>query len=180
MYYISTFHFDIGEFVTITKSCTVRALFPTLFPLPFHNKKIRGNIPVLTQAILASLPNTYKWLTLAILEETNLHAGISSTLEFRAPGTFAYESHMAAVFSADASPIHHNLFVTSSMDTTLRIYSLLQVRFSVMLQNFYLNGLELVKNYIIISYFYFIWKYSTSDWHNFCTKFFFNISSYIV
>jgi len=52
--------------------------------------------------------------------------GISSSIEFRSPVTFAYQPHLASVLSADASPFHHNLFTTTSMDTTLRVYSLLQ------------------------------------------------------
>jgi len=52
--------------------------------------------------------------------------GLSSGVEFRSPVTFAFTPHTAAVFAIDMSPFHHNLFVTSSMDTTIRIYSLLQ------------------------------------------------------
>jgi WD40 repeat protein len=43
------------------------------------------------------------------------------------PITFAFVAHHGPVYSVDCSPFHRNLFVTSSTDTTIRLYNMLQV-----------------------------------------------------
>jgi WD40 repeat protein len=42
------------------------------------------------------------------------------------PITFAFVAHHGPVYSVDCSPFHRNLFVTSSTDTTIRLYNMLQ------------------------------------------------------
>ncbi|XP_062504562.1 cytoplasmic dynein 2 intermediate chain 2-like [Corticium candelabrum] len=42
------------------------------------------------------------------------------------PITFTYVAHHGPVYGVDCSPFHRNLFITSSTDTTIRIYNMLQ------------------------------------------------------
>ena len=55
-------------------------------------------------------------------------ANIESSVQLRSPVTFCYEPHQGPVHSVEWSPYHRNLFISSSMDGCVRIYSLLQVR----------------------------------------------------
>lgn len=52
---------------------------------------------------------------------------IISSIQLKSPVTFTYAHHYGPVYSAEFSPFHRNAFLTSSMDQTLRLYSMLQV-----------------------------------------------------
>ena len=43
------------------------------------------------------------------------------------PVSSAFEPHMGPVYSVQFSPFHRNLFITSSLDGSVRVYDLLQV-----------------------------------------------------
>ena len=45
----------------------------------------------------------------------------------RSPVTLAYAPHIGPVYSVDCSPFHRNVFISCSMDTTVNIFSMLQV-----------------------------------------------------
>uniref|UniRef100_A0A8W8IMP9 WD repeat-containing protein 34 n=2 Tax=Magallana gigas TaxID=29159 RepID=A0A8W8IMP9_MAGGI len=51
---------------------------------------------------------------------------IISSIQLKSPVTFTYAHHYGPVYSAEFSPFHRNAFLTSSMDQTLRLYSMLQ------------------------------------------------------
>ena len=44
---------------------------------------------------------------------------------------YAFKPHSGPVYSLSSSPFHRNLFVSCGLDTTLRLYSLLEVSFVV-------------------------------------------------
>ena len=52
---------------------------------------------------------------------------IISSIQLRSPVTFTYLHHHGPVYSAEFSPFHRNAFLTSAMDQTIRVYSMLQV-----------------------------------------------------
>lgn len=69
----------------------------------------------------------------------SLQAGIKSddSLEaknLRSPVTFTYGAHHGPVCSVQCSPFHRNVFLSSAMDQTLRVYSILQAQPIFMLE----------------------------------------------
>ncbi|XP_065071936.1 cytoplasmic dynein 2 intermediate chain 2-like isoform X2 [Rhopilema esculentum] len=46
----------------------------------------------------------------------------------RSPVTLAYAPHIGPVYSVDCSPFHRNVFISCSMDTTVNIFSMLQIK----------------------------------------------------
>lgn len=56
-----------------------------------------------------------------------LVGSVISSIQLKSPVTFTYAHHYGPVYSAEFSPFHRNAFLTSSMDQTLRLYSMLQV-----------------------------------------------------
>ena len=46
----------------------------------------------------------------------------------RSPVNFAFRPHQGPVYGCNCSPFHRNLFLTSSTDSSVRLYSLLDVR----------------------------------------------------
>ncbi|XP_069140209.1 cytoplasmic dynein 2 intermediate chain 2-like [Argopecten irradians] len=51
---------------------------------------------------------------------------IISSVQLHSPVTFTYNPHHAPVYSTEFSPFHRNAFLSSSMDQTIRLYSMLQ------------------------------------------------------
>lgn len=51
---------------------------------------------------------------------------IVSSVPLRSPVTFTYSPHYGPVYSAEFSPFHRNAFLTSAMDQTIRLYTMLQ------------------------------------------------------
>ena len=52
---------------------------------------------------------------------------IVSSIPLRSPVTFTYNPHYGPVYSAEFSPFHRNAFISSAMDQTIRLYTMLQV-----------------------------------------------------
>ncbi|KAK3094883.1 hypothetical protein FSP39_007461 [Pinctada imbricata] len=53
---------------------------------------------------------------------------VISSVPLKSPVTFTYLHHHGPVYSAEFSPFHRNAFITSAMDQTIRLYSMLQVQ----------------------------------------------------
>ena len=49
-------------------------------------------------------------------------------MEFHNPVTFVFKNHFGPVYAVDSSPFHRNIFLSSSTDSTVRMYSFLEVR----------------------------------------------------
>ncbi len=47
--------------------------------------------------------------------------------ELASPVTLSYEPHIGPVYAVDGSPFHRNLFLSCGTDTTVNLYSILQV-----------------------------------------------------
>ena len=52
---------------------------------------------------------------------------VVSSVPLHSPVTFTFSPHHGPVYSVDCAPFHRNLFLTCGTDTSLRIYSMLQV-----------------------------------------------------
>lgn len=53
---------------------------------------------------------------------------IVSSVPLRSPVTFPYTSHHGPVYSIEFSPFHRNAFLSSAMDQSIRLYSMLQAQ----------------------------------------------------
>lgn len=51
---------------------------------------------------------------------------VVSSVPLRSPVTFTYNPHHGPVYSVEFSPFHRNAFISSAMDQTIRLYTMLQ------------------------------------------------------
>lgn len=57
-----------------------------------------------------------------------VHLNETTSIDFKDPVTLTFSPHKGPVHSVHLSPYHRHIFVSCGMDSSLRVYSLIQVR----------------------------------------------------